>query len=577
VICRVEKEILLIEDHSGGIGHGNKRSSENSSCSDEALLMIGGIEQMILRKFSQAVSGLIQRVAHFANRVATPRNTEKHEQEPWQARLKSLAENLLAVRNVIINFSIIALLFFFLWILIPAVKTISIVVHPIPVPEVLAKRSYSREVFTTRVAAEMARIDREAETVMPRKSIDGVEVKPDILVPVPGQTISFRTIVLFIKEELPQFKDIVVSIDVTADKRNYIAQIRIVGGPYNGSVGKATSSISHSIEDFVDLVAESAMRATAPYVLTSYKLSVAESLSQEALPLELGNCLADYDEILKKPHHTDDKWALLGKSYVLSRLDNNKEAIECCRRAIKIDQKFYHAYFNWGAALDSQGKYREAIEQYEKAVDFNSKFADAHFNWGAALDSQGKYREAIEQYEKAVDIDSRYAEAYFNWGVALDNLGKYREAIEQYEKAVDINPKDAEAYFNWGVALDNLGKYREAIEQYEKAVDIDSRYADAHFNWGIALDNLEKYQEAIEQYKKAATINSRYAEAYFNWGIALEHLGKSRKAIEQYNKAVNINPKYAQAYRNMGRLLKLSGRQSEADEKYDLARKAALK
>jgi hypothetical protein len=329
----------------------------------------------ILRKFSRSVSKLPRWMTRSRFRARTQITAGEQKQGAKPTRIKAVADWFSSIRNLLVNILIIAVVILVPYVLVTQVKSTSITVRPISVPEGLSKSGYTPEVFAMRVATEMARIDREAGTLMPRKGIAWSEAKPDIQ--IPGESISLRAVVQYIKEFL-DIKDIIVSIDVTGDKSGYIAQIRIIGGPYNGKQGSAISLLNHNYDEFVLKVAEEAMHIAQPYVWASYVTSVEEARCDNNKPFNSSKCIALYDEILNTSLSDHDrKWALLGKGYVLGKLGANEEEIECYRKATKIDPKFADAYFNWGNALQALNKHDEAILKYEKAIELDPKFVDA--------------------------------------------------------------------------------------------------------------------------------------------------------------------------------------------------------
>jgi hypothetical protein len=329
----------------------------------------------ILRKFYRNVSRLPRWMTRSRIRAKTRIPAGQQKQEAKPTRIKALAEWFSSFRNLLVNILIIAVVILVPYVLVTQVKSTSITVRPISVPEMLSKSGYTPEVFAMRVATEMARIDREAGTLMPRKGIAWSEAKPDIQ--IPGESISLRAVVQYIKEFL-NIKDIIVSIDVTGDENGYIAQIRIIGGPYNGKQGRAISPIGHNYDEFVLKVAEEAMYLSQPYVWASYVTSVEEARCDDHKSFNASKCIALYDEILNTSLSDHDrKWALLGKGYVLGKSGPNEEEIECYRKATKIDPKFADAYFNWGNALQALNKPSEAILKFEKAIELDPKFAAA--------------------------------------------------------------------------------------------------------------------------------------------------------------------------------------------------------
>ena len=249
--------------------------------------------------------------------------------------------------------------------------------------------------------------------------------------------------------------------------------------------------------------------------------------------------------------------------------------------AVAIDPSSPLGEYNWGLALDRQGKVTEAIERYQAALRLNPNYADAHNSVGAALANQGKVAEAIEHYQTALRLRPDFAEAHGNLGAALAQQGMLAEANDRYRQALQIKPDYADAHGNWGNALARQGKLAEANEHYRQALQIKPDYADAHFNWGNALARQGELAEAIAHYQQALQIEPDSAQAHTNWGNVLAQQGKLDEAIAHYQQALQIRPDHAAARANLHEALRArdmgkedTAHYREAEEKEQRAKRA---
>ncbi|MGB7156904.1 MAG: tetratricopeptide repeat protein [Tepidisphaeraceae bacterium] len=71
-----------------------------------------------------------------------------------------------------------------------------------------------------------------------------------------------------------------------------------------------------------------------------------------------------------------------------------------------------------------------------------------HYNFGVALQEQGRTREAIEQYTAALRVKPDYLDARVNLGAALEVLGDRAGAERQYRNALRLAPDDPDARAN---------------------------------------------------------------------------------------------------------------------------------
>jgi hypothetical protein len=67
-----------------------------------------------------------------------------------------------------------------------------------------------------------------------------------------------------------------VNIDITEDKKKYIAQIRVLGGRQSGASKAELSPISADIDAFLAAVGRTTMEVSQPYVLATYQIARCE-------------------------------------------------------------------------------------------------------------------------------------------------------------------------------------------------------------------------------------------------------------------------------------------------------------
>ena len=376
-------------------------------------------------------------------------------------------------RRIALNLALMAATLAFLWMLIAAAKSRSIVVEPVAVPASLSTHGYTPEVFARRVAGELANIDRKAATMAPRSQITGREDKTDFK--IPGQPYSFQALVEYTKE-LFNTPDVTISIDVTEEGTDYLAKIRIRHGAYDGTRRIARSKMGTSSDEFLVEVARQASRAAEPLVLASMEFLLEKARCRNPLsymPCDYAAALELYDEILNRLDHPDHIWARLGKTAVFNSTKRYKESIEIAETAIKLDPHFYQIHLNWGNALLGLADYEKAIKQFRKAAAHEPRNAAIQYNLGFALENFGNKPEAMKHYEKAVEFDPKHVNAHIRLGMALRGLSRQKDAIRHYEKAVELAPRRADAHYQWGLALLDLNEPAKAIEHFKKTVEFD--------------------------------------------------------------------------------------------------------
>ncbi len=185
---------------------------------------------------------------------------------------------------------------------------------------------------------------------------------------------------------------------------------------------------------------------------------------------------------------------------------------------------------------------RQAIEQCRRALELNPNLVDVHLILGNAYAVMRRWHEAVDSYKRAVAVRPGNAEAFNNLGLALVQSGEQERAIGAYREAVRIRPGYAEAYYNLGNLYLELKEYEKAVGAYRQAVGASPGFAGAYYNLGQAYYLMGELRSALEAYQAAVKANPKHAGAWHNMGIVYRDLGEKERAVEAIEKAVELNP-----------------------------------
>src|SRR4026208_1679048 len=75
--------------------------------------------------------------------------------------------------------------------------------------------------------------------------------------------------------------------------------------------------------------------------------------------------------------------------------------------------------------------------------------AKPHFDYGSALQKEGKLDEAIEQYKLALQFDPKYAAAHMNLGAMLSGQAKFDAAVPHMEHALQLQPNNGPSHSDY--------------------------------------------------------------------------------------------------------------------------------
>jgi len=122
-------------------------------------------------------------------------------------------------------------------------------------------------------------------------------------------------------------------------------------------------------------------------------------------------------------------------------------------------------HFDYGHALQKQGRLEEAIEQYKTAIQLNPNYAEAHMNLGAALNGQAKFDAAIPHMETALRLQPNNGDSHLMYASLLQRIGRNDDAAFHFETGTRLKPASADAHYSYAAFLAGVGKTDEYISE----------------------------------------------------------------------------------------------------------------
>jgi Putative Zn-dependent protease, contains TPR repeats len=207
--------------------------------------------------------------------------------------------------------------------------------------------------------------------------------------------------------------------------------------------------------------------------------------------------------------------------------------------------------FDYGVALQKEGRWKEAEEEYRTALRFNPAGPKSHTNLAAALMAQAKFDEAAPHMEAALRLQPNDGESHLSYANLLLRLGRGDEAGPHYEAAARLLPDSPEAHYNYASFLASTGKGNDSVSELQRVVQLKPDYLDAQLRLADALFAKGNLEEAKTHYTAALGANPKLAIAHNSLGRLYLAQGQISQAIVQFGEALRLNPDYKEAEENL--------------------------
>lgn len=223
-----------------------------------------------------------------------------------------------------------------------------------------------------------------------------------------------------------------------------------------GKAEKAEEAYSHCLND--------------PKIPTYVLLNYAKACIKKKSYKEAAEVL---EKALKQKPKELEYYTLAAFAYGMSK--QYDKAVNISHKAQEMFPEEPEVYAKMIVPLARTGKMNDARLAFEKAIKINENFEEAYFQYGVAhIDKDDK--KAEELFQKAISIKEAYPEAYYCLGIIYNKREEYKTALKYLKLATKYNPDYAEAYYAMKDSYEGLKDFDKAVTVLKKATALNPNF-----------------------------------------------------------------------------------------------------
>jgi serine/threonine-protein kinase len=244
-------------------------------------------------------------------------------------------------------------------------------------------------------------------------------------------------------------------------------------------------------------------------------------------------------------------YATLGEAYRLKFLMDYdpvsiEQALESCRKALKLDPRLSAVHVTLGHLHAKLGKNDLALQDFRKVLDINPRDADALIGMAGVYEHIGHVSEAEATYKRAIALRSDYWDGYRALAEFYDRQKRVQESIAQYRRIIELTPDNPEAYSDLGVQyleLKDSQSFAAAEAAFQKSIQLAPNYQ-AYANLGWLYINQKRYEEGAAATRKALELNDKDWRVWANLQLAYTWLKDDAKMRAARAKVLSLVEQY---------------------------------
>lgn len=243
---------------------------------------------------------------------------------------------------------------------------------------------------------------------------------------------------------------------------------------------------------------------------------------------------------------------------------NWSEAYPHLKTAVEINPDYAQGYNQLGVFYTRNKQYVEAIDCFKKALKIDFSLTEVHYNLAYLYMDREEYSTALPYLKEVVLANADDYETYYLMGICCVRSDMEKEAEIFFSEANRLKPEHIPSAINLCKLLIKKNDYAKAKNILLYAYMIDSSHPEVNLLLGIIYKMQKKYTRAMHYLRETLLKDKNNTEAYNLLGECCVESGMDKQAESFFSMATKLDSMYLEAFYNLGSLYYRQEKQDNA-------------
>ena len=238
-----------------------------------------------------------------------------------------------------------------------------------------------------------------------------------------------------------------------------------------------------------------------------------------------------------------------------------KEAEECFRKIVEIDEFNNYALVGLGDAARKEKRHKEAIGYYQQCLEHHEGNNYALFGLADCYKALNQYPKAIEIWEQYLQHDNANVTVLTRVADAYRKVKDFKKSKEIYEQALEIEEDNAYALIGLGHLHYDFREYEQALKYWQTILEYHGENVDIRVltSIGNCHRKLKTFSEGLGFFERALVLEPDNFYALFGMADCYRGMNDQERSLEYWERILKKDPnnkviltRAGDAYRNLG-------------------------